>query len=94
LRPDRGQRFDQTVAEHLADEVELFHSDDLIEQGWFGLGEINSQLKRRIGDRVLLMKADYTLNDWLFQEQRYQLIGAHGGLSEDELLVPLIVVEP
>jgi hypothetical protein len=40
------------------------------------------------------MKADYTLNDWLFQEQRYQLIGAHGGLSEDELLVPLIVVEP
>ncbi|MCG8010450.1 MAG: nucleotide pyrophosphatase, partial [Candidatus Thiodiazotropha weberae] len=71
-----------------------YRSDELIEQGWFGIGETHPQLKRRIGDRVLLMREDYILNDWLVQERRYQLVGVHGGLSEDELLVPLIVVEP
>ena len=94
LRPDKSECFDQYVNQHLAEQVELFRSDELIEQEWFGLGESNPQLKRRIGDRLLLMKEDYTLNDWLLQEQRYQLIGVHGGLSEDELLVPLVVVEP
>ncbi|MCG8125600.1 MAG: hypothetical protein N0E55_16815, partial [Candidatus Thiodiazotropha taylori] len=78
----------------LAEQADNYRSDELIEEGWFGIGETNPQLKRRIGDRLLLMREDYTLNDWLAQERRYQLVGVHGGLSEDELLVPLIVVEP
>ncbi len=94
LRPEKSACFDQYVKEHLAEQAELYRSDELIERGWFGLGEANPQLKRRIGDRVLLMREDYTLNDWLPQEQPYQLTGVHGGLSEDELLVPLVVVEP
>ncbi|MEJ2621916.1 MAG: alkaline phosphatase family protein [Candidatus Thiodiazotropha sp.] len=94
LRPDKSHYFDQYVTDHLAEKAKLYQSNELIEQGWFGLGESHPQLNRRIGDRVLLMEADYTLNDWLAQETRYPLIGVHGGLSEDELLVPLIVVEP
>ncbi|ODB85020.1 hypothetical protein A3194_14810 [Candidatus Thiodiazotropha endoloripes] len=94
LRPDKSECFDQYVTDHLAQQAENYRSDELIEQGWFGIGEPHPQLKRRIGDRVLLMREDYTFNDWLLQEHRYQLVGVHGGLSEDELLVPLIVVEP
>jgi predicted AlkP superfamily pyrophosphatase or phosphodiesterase len=94
LRPGKSHYFDQYVTDHLVEKVKLYQSSALIEQGWFGLGESHPQLQRRIGDRVLLMQGDYTLNDWLAQETRYQMIGVHGGLSEDELLVPLIVVEP
>lgn len=62
----------------------------LIEADWFGLGETHPQLHRRIGDRVLLMQENYIVRDWLAQEKRYDLTGVHGGLSEDELYVPLI----
>jgi hypothetical protein len=93
LRPDKCDAFDAYVQNQLVNEMKWYRSTDLIEQGWFGIGEVNPNLLGRIGDRVLLMTEDYTLNDWLAQEKRYELIGVHGGLSEDELLVPLIISE-
>ena len=68
-------------------------SSVLIESAWFGHGRPHSQLANRIGDRVLVMKEDYVLKDWLPQEKRYKMVGTHGGLSQDELWVPLIVAE-
>ena len=68
-------------------------SSELIGSGWFGRGTPHPQLDKRIGDRVLLMKDDYSIKDWLPQEERHVMIGTHGGLSEDELWVPLIVAE-
>ncbi|MES9939047.1 MAG: alkaline phosphatase family protein [Candidatus Thiodiazotropha sp. 6PLUC2] len=93
LRPDMTTRFDQYVIDNLSNEMNSYPSRELIEQGWFGLGEPHPQLNNRIGDRVLLMNEGYTLNDWLAQEKPYQLIGVHGGLSEDELLVPLVTAK-
>jgi hypothetical protein len=93
LRPGVSDAFDEYVTACLSAEVMIYPSSELIDKGWFGLGEPHPQLKNRIGDRLLLMNAHFTLKDWLAQERRHELIGVHGGLSEDELLVPLIVAE-
>ena len=37
------------------------------------------------------MQSNYTLKDWLPQEKRVELVGVHGGLTADELLVPLVI---
>ena len=37
------------------------------------------------------MKGNYVIKDWLFAEHRHTQIGVHGGLSEQELYVPLIL---
>jgi hypothetical protein len=92
LKADETAAFDRYVANYLDNEMKLFRSQEVLEKGWFGLGEPNPQMSHRIGDRVLLMNENYTLKDWLAQEKRYELIGVHGGLSEDELMVPLIAV--
>ena len=91
LRPGAEKTFDDYVENELSDKLESYRSSELIEKGWFGLGEPHPQLVHRIGDRVLLMRSHYTLKDRLAQEKNYDLVGVHGGLSEDELLVPLIV---
>ncbi len=91
LRPGCEDRFDTYVASALAGIVRAFPASRLIDDNWFGLGEPHPELLRRIGDRVLLLQSNYTLKDWLPQEKRFAMIGAHGGLSSDELLVPLIV---
>jgi hypothetical protein len=43
----------------------------------------HAQLPWRIGDRLLLMQGNHIIKDWLAQEKRYELIGVHGGVSED-----------
>ncbi|MCG6965006.1 MAG: alkaline phosphatase family protein [Chromatiaceae bacterium] len=91
LRPGREAQFDEYVRQAFAEVADCLPSAELVASAWFGEGEPHPQLLNRIGDRVLLMKDDYLLKDWLPQEKRHQLIGVHGGLSQDELWVPLIV---
>jgi hypothetical protein len=40
------------------------------------------------------MQGRGTIKDWMPGEQRYTLVGVHGGVSEQEMLVPLVVVQP
>jgi hypothetical protein len=48
-------------------------------------------LTERIGDYVLLMKDRYIISDWLPVEKRYHHVGVHGGVSEAEMLVPVVL---
>jgi len=91
VRPDRVKQFEQYVGENLSDVAELVLSRDLITGGWFGPGPAHPRLSERIGDYALMMKGHYVIKDWLPQEGRHVLIGVHGGVSEDEMLVPLVL---
>ena len=91
LKPGHEDRFDDYVRRELAKVSDSLPSRYLIGAGWFGLGQAHPRLHERIGDRVLVMEDGYLLKDWLPQEKRSELIGVHGGLTADELRVPLVV---
>lgn len=93
VQPTKRKQFETYVTDALAHCAVLLRSEVLIEEGYFGLGEPHPRLRERIGEYALIMKKNYTIRQWLPQEERYQPIGVHGGLSEEELYVPLIVVE-
>ncbi|MEW8693474.1 MAG: alkaline phosphatase family protein, partial [Candidatus Thiodiazotropha endolucinida] len=93
LRPGCEQAFDQYVENEFAGKAVAYPSDELLEENWFGQGIPHPRLSWRIGDRLLLMQGNYTIKDWLAQERHYELVGVHGGISEDEVNVPLIVAE-
>jgi hypothetical protein len=40
---------------------------------------------------ALVMRGRATVKDWTPGEPRHLHIGNHGGLSEDEMMIPLIV---
>ena len=69
----------------------MYPATALIEDGWFGLGEPSPRLRERVGDYVLLMKGRWVIKDRLPGEPAFRQIGVHGGVSEAELHVPLIV---
>ena len=92
IRPDKGEQFEHYVQTELAQQATLFPSEALIERGYFGLGPPHPRLKQRIGDYTLVFKENYVIKDWLPGEKRYRHIGVHGGLSAEEMYVPLIVV--
>ena len=54
----------------------------------FGLGKQSYHLDVRIGDYVMIMKPGHVI-----VSDKLHLIGDHGGLTKEEMLVPLIVVK-
>ena len=44
----------------------------------------------RVGDYTLLLKENHMIKDHLPGEHDFELIGMHGGLTADELYVPLV----
>ena len=91
VNESQRNNFEAYIAEHLSNRAWLFKSEDLIAQGLFGRGQPNLHLRKRIGDYTLIMKENYTIKDWLPGEHRYRHIGTHGGMSLEEMYVPLIV---
>jgi len=75
----------------LEDRADVVPSERLVEEGWFGPGEPHPRFAERIGDVTLLMRGRATVKDWTPGESRHLHIGNHGGTSEDEMLIPLIL---
>jgi predicted AlkP superfamily pyrophosphatase or phosphodiesterase len=91
VKPGEARRFERYVQDNLTAFLELHRSRDLLASGCFGLGEPHPRLAERIGDYTLIMKENYVIKDWLPGERQYRQIGVHGGMSPEEMFVPLIV---
>src|SRR5262249_49068122 len=94
VRPDRTEAFGPYVRGQPAGGGRPYRSEMVIEQGWFGPGPPDPRLKERVGDYTLVMRDNWTVKDWLPDEQRYRHIGVHAGLSVEEMIVPLVVAQP
>jgi len=94
VRAGRAGQFEDYVRTQLAHACDLYQSEQLVRDGWFGLGEAHPRLRDRIGDYALVMKDNYVVKDRVLGETPYQQIGVHGGVSAEEMFVPLIVVVP
>src|SRR5258706_848434 len=66
-------------------------SVELLQEGWFGTGRAHPLFEERIGDVALVMQGRGTVKDWVPGEPRHLHIGNHGGMSEDEMNIPLVV---
>ncbi|MHA1700064.1 MAG: alkaline phosphatase family protein [Promethearchaeota archaeon] len=83
--------FASLIQEKYKDLCQIYRAQDLIDEGKFGLFDPHPLLSRRVGDFILIMKEKHVLRDLLFGEKKVKLIGFHGGVSEDEMFVPMII---
>jgi len=85
------REFMACAREWLQERADVRPSRELREEGWFGPGKPHPRFAERIGDVALLMRERHTVKDWTPGEPRHLHIGNHGGTSEDEMLIPLIL---
>ena len=85
--------FLEKAKQFLAERAEVLPSRELLDEGWFGAGRAHARFAERIGDVALVMKGRGTVKDWVSGEPRHLHIGNHGGLSEDEMNIPLVVAK-
>jgi len=91
VRPSLEKQFIKAVDDQLGECCDRYTAQELLDMSIFGLGEPNPKFFDRIGDHILLMKDNYVLQDKVYHEQDRPLIGYHGGLTREEMLVPLVV---
>ena len=75
----------------LGERADVMPSRRLVDEGWFGSGTPHPRFAERIGEVALVMRGRYTVKDWAPGEARHLHIGNHGGTSEDEMRIPLIM---
>lgn len=92
VRAARARDFESYVNENFGHAVALFPSRQILDEGWFGLGEPYPELLARLGDYVLVAKEGYALVQRLPHETPLRHIGFHGGLSGAEMRVPLVMI--
>ena len=85
--------FVRSAEDWLGSRADVLPSAELLAQGWFGPGTPHPRFAERIGDVALMMRDAYTVKDWVAGEPRHLHIGNHGGPSEDEMLIPLVMEE-
>jgi hypothetical protein len=88
-----AKHFREKAGELLGDRAEVRPSRELADEGWFGSGRAHPHFAERIGDVALVMKGAGTVKDWVTGEPRHLHIGNHGGTSEDEMNIPLVVAK-
>lgn len=92
VHPSKARQFEWYVKTHLDKYCWMYKGEELIAKNFFGLGAPNKKLFDRIGDYILVMKENYIMKDVLLGEHENKNIGHHGGVSKDEIYVPLIVL--
>ena len=85
-KPGKQRIVEAYFKKHLRNAAHIIPSEQALETGLFGAGAINARTRERIGDFVVIPKKNFTL-----AAMPTPLIGHHGGLSEHEMRVPLIL---
>ncbi len=88
-RPGHTRAVQDYFAQTWPDEFALCRSVDLLRIGLLGPGEPHPALRDRVGDWVALARDNAYL--WWANKENH-LLGRHGGLSPEEMLIPFLAV--
>lgn len=89
VHADAAAQFERYVTCELAEQCQLLTRNDLFDSNLLGSGRRHLEIDHRVGDYLLLMRDNWVIRDRLPGEEKLVQIGVHGGLSDEEVFVPL-----
>ncbi|MBP1693826.1 MAG: uncharacterized protein H6Q37_1709 [Chloroflexi bacterium] len=89
IRPGQSEAVREYIERTWPNQFRLFDSAYAIESGLFGPGKPHPGLIDRVGDLVVAARGEAYL--W-WADKVNQLVGRHGGLSQQEMIVPFLAV--
>lgn len=92
VRPGAADDVAEAWRETLGPRALVLSRQEAVTQGWFGA--VDRRVLDRIGDVVVAALGDTALMVPSVFPQEDKLVGMHGSVSADEVLVPLLVSQP
>jgi predicted AlkP superfamily pyrophosphatase or phosphodiesterase len=89
LHTDRPQNVRDHIERKWPGQATLLDRDELIEAGLFGRGD-STMARRRIGEVVMLLDRDLSASIVKVDGQTLRHRGSHGGMSADEMRIPIL----
>jgi predicted AlkP superfamily pyrophosphatase or phosphodiesterase len=82
------------LSRELAGRAEVWRLDDLIDQGIFGPQPVSETFRARAGNLVILPYRGEAV--WWYERGRFEqnYYGHHGGLTREEMEIPLLLLTP
>jgi len=87
IRPGKKEGVKDYIQSAWPDQFALIDPEAAVKAGLFGPGEPHPGIYDRLGDLIAAAKGD---TYWWWASKENPLIGRHGGLSEEEMLVPFL----
>ena len=88
IKPDKIEEIRDFLSQELKEKAEIIETKDAINNGLFGTGKPKDEFLSRIGNLLILPHADHTIWYKHPMGRTFDLLGFHGGLNSDEMLVP------
>jgi predicted AlkP superfamily pyrophosphatase or phosphodiesterase len=92
VKPGTQDKVFSFFEKHYPDQFEVMESSRMLSQGYFGLGRVKDELPGRIGDLIAVPRYDNAIDNSQIDYRKDEVPGRHGGLSEEEMQVPLIAI--
>jgi hypothetical protein len=73
----------------LAGRADVFTRDEVVANGWFG--DVEAFVRPRLGDVIVATRGDFSILHSEAFPYETRLIGMHGSLTADEMLIPMLL---
>lgn len=93
IKPDMLEEAHGFLSNRLKGKAKVMKTDEAIKTGLFGIGEPIKEFYERVGNLLILPYKNNTVWYEHIKGKRFELLGHHGGLSRDEMLVPFAVAK-
>jgi hypothetical protein len=89
IKPERLEKIEEELSKRLAGFASIVRTETAIRAGLFGINRPRKRFVERVGNLLILPHRKETLWYEFKDRGRFDLKGHHGGLTHDELIVPL-----
>ena len=89
IKDGMKEKFIQAFNQNFKDDFDLYTRQDVIDSKLFGEGEENKVFRSALGDFLAIAKT----NKAIYDNKKGEHLSNHAGYTDDEIYVPLIVVE-
>jgi hypothetical protein len=93
VKPDKIQEIRNFLPEKLGEKALIMDTKEEIEGGLFGTGEPRAEFIDRVGNLLIMPKKNHTIWYNHPRGRKFDLLGHHGGLSREEMLVPFVMAK-
>ncbi len=91
VKEERIDEFKKEFTKEFGDKFLLLPKEEVIEMKLFGFGKEHKDFRDMLGDYLAVAIGDLSIFNIAEKAERF--ISVHGGLTKDEMIIPLIIVE-